>query len=127
TGRRRGGTLRLMTGGAAAGRPSLYRQFAFTSMPIHKHCVVVAAARKYGLTAMASRTVVFGPPDAEFRKEHNSACKVSATYVASTWPDAVPREVLGAGRRVYQLIGYEHEWLQCPQGHVTGRAAVELP
>jgi hypothetical protein len=25
------------------------------------------------------------------------------------------------------VSGAEHEWLLCPQGHVTGRAPVELP
>jgi hypothetical protein len=47
--------------------------------------------------------------------------------VASTWPDAVPREILLAGRRIYLISGYEHEWLHSPQGHVTGRATLELP
>jgi len=38
----------------------------------------------------------------------------------------VPREILAAGRRTYQICNFEHEWLLCPQGHLTGRAAVEL-
>jgi hypothetical protein len=38
----------------------------------------------------------------------------------------VPREVLTAGRRIYLISGFEHEWLLAPQGHLTGRAAVEL-
>ena len=29
------------------------------------------------------------------------------------------------GRRIFQLIGFEHEWLLCPQGHVTGWASLE--
>src|SRR5262249_31884017 len=69
----------------------------------------------------------FGPADANFRKDHHSACKIATTYLASTWPDALPREILASGRRVYQLLGVEHEWLLCPQGFVTGRQAVELP
>jgi hypothetical protein len=39
----------------------------------------------------------------------------------------VPREILLAGRRIYLVSGYEHEWLHCPQGHLTSRAAVEMP
>jgi hypothetical protein len=46
--------------------------------------------------------------------------------MASTWPDAVPREVLVAARRIYQVSGYEHEWLLAQQGFLTGRAPVEL-
>src|SRR5262249_16769708 len=61
-----------------------------------------------------------------FREEHNAASKVSAIYVASTWPDAVPREILKAARDVYKITRAEHEWLQGPQGHVCGRAPVEL-
>ncbi len=64
--------------------------------------------------------------DAEFQKEHNAVCRVSASYLASTWPDAVPREILTAGRRIYLISGYEHEWMQAPQGWLTGRAPVEL-
>jgi hypothetical protein len=93
---------------------------------VEKFAVLTATARKYGLSATTSRCVAFGPADAEFRKEHNTACKVSATYLASSWPDAVPSEILLAGRRVYLISGFEHEWLLAPQGHVTGRNSVEL-
>jgi Xaa-Pro aminopeptidase len=120
------GALPLLLGAAADGRSKFYRQFGFTNTPIRKHCVVLAAARKYGLCAMASRAISFGEPEKSFLEEHNAAAKVCATYIASTWPDAVPREILGTGRRVYLISGYEHEWLQCPQGHVCGRAPVEL-
>jgi Xaa-Pro aminopeptidase len=121
------GAHTLHVGVAADGRSRLYRPFSFTSMPIQHYAVLTLTARKYGFCAMASRSVSFGAPDPTFRAEHNAACKIGATYLASTWPDAVPREILGAGRRVYQLTGHEHEWRLSPQGHLTGRAAVELP
>ncbi len=121
------GALPLLLGVAADGRSRLYRQFSFTSMPVKQSCVVSATARKYGLVVTASRTVCFGPPDDTLRKEQDAVCKVSATYLASTWPDARPREIFQAGRRVYALTGFEHEWLLTPQGHLTGRAAVEMP
>jgi hypothetical protein len=38
----------------------------------------------------------------------------------------LPRQILATARRIDQLTGYEHEWRLCPQGHVTGRAAIEL-
>jgi Xaa-Pro aminopeptidase len=121
------GAVPVALGVAADGRSRRYRQHGFTSAPIKQFAVVQATARKYGLTATASRSVSFGPPDAEFRQDHNAVCRVSASYLASTWPDAVPREILLAGRRIYLISGFEHEWLLCPQGHVTARAAVELP
>jgi Xaa-Pro aminopeptidase len=120
------GALPLHIGVAADGRSRLYREFGFTSTPINNYVVLTATARKYGLCATASRSVSFGPPDETFRAEHNAVTKVCATYVASTWPDALPREILAAGRRVYSLTGHEHEWRLAPQGQVTGRAPVEL-
>ncbi len=111
---------------AADGRSRRYRQCGFTALSIRRYAVLTVTARKYGLWATASRSVNFGEPDASFRKEHDGACKVSATYIASTWPDAVPRQILSTGRHVYQLSGFEHEWRLCPQGHVTGRRPVEL-
>src|SRR5262249_43015865 len=63
--------------------------------------------------------------DAEYRKEHNAVCKVSATYLASSWPDAVPAQILATGRRVYLVSGLEHDWQLCPPGYVTRRAPAE--
>jgi Xaa-Pro dipeptidase len=111
---------------AGDGRWRYYRQPGYTSFPIRENCVLSLVAKKFGLCVQASRSVTFGQPEVSFRRDHDAACKVSATYIASTWPDAVPRQILASGRRIYQLIGAEHEWLQCPQGHVTGRAPVEL-
>jgi Xaa-Pro aminopeptidase len=120
------GAFPLMIGVAADGRSRLYRHFSFTSMPVQQFCVLTATARKYGQCVTASRSLSFGPPDAVFRQEHDAACKVSATYLASTWPDGRPREILQVGRRVYQLTGFEQEWLLSPQGYLTGRGPVEM-
>jgi Xaa-Pro aminopeptidase len=121
------GVLPVAVGVSADGRSRRYRQFGFTATPVRNSCVVWLAGRKYGLCAEASRAVSFGPAEPALRQAHNAACKVSATYLASSWPDAVPRQILTTGRRVYLLSGVEHEWLLCPQGHVTGRTPVELP
>jgi Xaa-Pro dipeptidase len=119
------GALPVYVGAAADGRSRAYRRVGFTSTPIRRYIVLTAAARKYGLCATASRAVSFGEVDPEFQKEHNAVCRVSASYLASTWPDAVPREILTAGRRIYLISGFEHEWLLAPQGWLTGRAPVE--
>jgi hypothetical protein len=109
----------------ADSRGRLYRQASFTSMPVQHTCVITVAARKYGLHARASRVIAFGQPDASFRRDHDAACKISATYVAGSWPDSVPRQILMTGQRIYQLVGVEHEFFLAPQGHLTGHAAVE--
>jgi hypothetical protein len=111
---------------AADGRSRRYRQCGFTSLPIIHYCVVSVTARKYGLCVTASRSVCFGEPDPNLLREHDAVCKVSATYIASSWPDALPRQILTTGRHIYRLIGFEHEWRYAPQGYVTGRLPVEL-
>ncbi len=121
------GAQPLMVMVAADGRSRLYRQGSFTAAPVHSTCVLLAAARKYGLCAMASRIVSFGAPEAGLRKEHDAACRVSATYIAGSWPDSMPKQILTTGRRIYQIADFEHEWLLAPQGHVTGRLPVEMP
>jgi Xaa-Pro aminopeptidase len=121
------GAAAVLVSAMADSRSKLYRQGEYTAAPVERQCVLVALARKYGLYAMASRSVTFGQPEDSFRKAHDAACRVSATYTASTWPDAMPRQILTTAQRVYQVSGAEHEWRLCPQGHVTGRAPVELP
>lgn len=121
------GAQPLHIGIAADDRSRMYRRFGYTSTAVQQFAVLTVTARKYGLIATASRAVCFGEPPDPFRKDHNAVCRVSASYLASTWPDAVPREILMAGRRIYLISGYEHEWLQAPQGHATGRCPIELP
>jgi len=122
----RHGALPVHISVAADGRSRVYRQPAYTAVPIKQFCVMSVTARKYGLCARASRSISFGQPDAQFRKEHDAACKVSATYVASSWPDSVPQAILASGQRIYQLVGGETEFYACPQGHIIGRTPVEL-
>jgi Xaa-Pro dipeptidase len=120
------GATPLVISVLADGRSRLYRQAGFTATPIQNYVVLGVAARKYGLCARASRTVVFGQPDAALRKDHDAACKVSATYVAGSWPDSVPRQILAAGQRIYQIGGAPDEWRLSPQGHLIGRSMMEL-
>jgi hypothetical protein len=120
------GALPVSVHVAADGRGRAYRQCGFTSAVVKSYCTLKVTARKYGLCATASRSVCFGQPDAALRKDHDTTCKVTATYVASSWPDSVPRQILAGARRVYQVTGAEHEWLLCPQGYITGHLPVEL-
>ena len=86
------GVVPAHIGVAADGRSRLYRQFGYTSTSIRQYAVLTVVARKYGLYATASRSVSFGPLEPEFRAEYNAVCKVAATYLASSWPDALPRK-----------------------------------
>jgi Xaa-Pro dipeptidase len=120
------GATPLMISVLADGRSRPYRQAGYTATPIQNYAVLNVTARKYGLCARASRTVAFGQPDAALRRDHDAACKVSATYVAGSWPDSVPRQILAAGQRIYQIVGAPDEWTLSPQGHLTGRAVMEM-
>jgi Xaa-Pro aminopeptidase len=120
------GVYPLHIGVAADDRSRAFRNYGFTSTVITNYVQMTTAARKYGLVATASRAVCFGDLPDEIRKDHNAVCRVGASYMASTWPEALPREVLLAARRIYQVSGYEHEWLVAQQGHLTGRAPVEI-
>ena len=111
---------------AADGRSRVYRRVGFTGTPIERYAVVTATGRKYGLHVTTSRTMCFGDVPEDLKKEHSTVVRVTSGYLAATWPDAVPREILLAGRRIYLLCGHEHEWHLAPQGHVTGRNAVEM-
>jgi Xaa-Pro aminopeptidase len=110
---------------AADGRSRRYRQCGSTSTPVRNYAVMTVVGRKYGLCATSTRSVMFGSPDADFRREFDAASRVMATYVACTWPDALPQQILTTGRHVYQLAGFEHEWRLSTQGHLTGHAPVE--
>ncbi len=112
---------------AADDRLRSYRQCGFTAAPIRRHCVLMVTARSSGLYVMASRAVSLGSPDPAFRREFDAAARISAAYLASSWPDSVPRDLLATARRFYTHSGFEHEWLLSPQGQVTGWSPVELP
>jgi Xaa-Pro dipeptidase len=110
---------------SADGRSSQYRRHGFTALPIENWCVVSATAKKYGLHVTATRTVCFGAADQALRQAHHSASKILAALTAATWPDAIVREVFQAARRIYTLVGAEHEWHAAPIGYVTGREPAE--
>lgn len=108
------------------GRSRTYRRHGFTSLPVNRFAVLSVTGRKYGLYAAASRSFHYGQVEDGLKAEQLAACRVMATYAASSWPDAVPRDILTAAQRVYKVNNFEHEWELSPQGYVTGRAPVEI-
>jgi Xaa-Pro aminopeptidase len=112
---------------AADGRARRTRQTGPTNTEVRQSCIVTVTGRRYGLHATASRTVAFGPPDESLQKEHDAACKVTASQIAGSVVDAKVSELLAGGRRICKITEFEHDWRLYPPGHVTGRAAVEKP
>jgi len=111
---------------AADDRLRRYHRVAYTDAAVTRQCALTATIRQAGLYATASRIVCFGTPDEKVHKDHDTACKITASYVAASWPDALPAKLLQAGRRVYQINGVEHEWRHYPAGYITGRSPVDL-
>ncbi|MBL8796963.1 MAG: hypothetical protein JNM56_23885 [Planctomycetia bacterium] len=110
---------------AADDRLRRFRRVAYTDAAVNRQCAITATVRQAGLHATASRVVSFGPVDEALHREHDAACKITASYIAASWPDALPGKLLQAGKRVYQINGAEHDWRHYPAGYLTGRAAVD--
>ena len=119
------GVTPLSLGVAADDRARNYRRFGFSNRAVSKYCLLQVTGSKYGLHVHANRAVCFGTPEASLRNEFDAVCKVSAAFLYAARATASPRDILHAGRRVYLLAGFEHEWLTGPQGYVTGFAPVE--
>lgn len=120
------GVRPVSLGVAADGRSRRYRRAGYTARPVQFYCTLTATAERYGLFATATRAVCFGAPSPELLHEFESVAKVTAAYAATARPKSLVRDVLAAGRRVYAMTGFEHEWHCAPQGQLTGRSPVEL-
>ncbi len=112
---------------AADGRPGRHRRPGVTRATVQHSCVVAATACRDGLHVTASRTVVFGAPDAAFRQDYDAACRILAALAAASVPGTAAGDVLEAGRRVAHLGGHDDAWSEGPPGHVTGWQPVERP
>jgi hypothetical protein len=109
---------------AGADRVRRHGCSGYTAEPIGPGAVLRATGRRFGLHATASRTVHFGPPDEGTQQAHTAVCRVTGAYVASTWPDSRPREILLAGRRYADRA--DPDCPLGPPGALTGWAPVEL-
>jgi Xaa-Pro dipeptidase len=117
----------VVLGVAADGRSRRHPCFGVTGAAISRFAVLLVTARKAGLYGTASRVVSFGPPDEALQKEFDAATKVSAAWIATTWPDSRPREIIQTGQRYCQAAGFDPETQLGPPGHLIGRSAIELP
>ena len=119
------GAVALQVGIAADGRRRAYRQPTFTGISHSRQLHTVRRGPGVRSVRQASRSISFGQPDAEFRREHDATCKISAAYIAgSSRRRAAANPAVRPGAS-FQMLGYEHEWLLCPQGHITGWVPVE--
>lgn len=106
-------------------RLARYRQPIFKSAPIHRHATISVVGRRHGLCAGVTRTVSFGPVDAEFQKAHNLAAMVDATCIFFSRPSQSIQDVFRRAKRIYEKFGHPDEWALAYQGCLTGYAACE--
>ena len=107
-------------------RPARYRQPGFKAAPIHRRASITATGRRFGLCATVSRTVSFGPTDADFRDQFALAAMVDATYIYFSRPNEPVSEIFRRARRIYEKFKSPHEWTLDYQGFLVGYAPREL-
>lgn len=87
-----------------------YRQPGFKSAPIQRRATITVTGRRFGLCATVSRTVSFGPSEAEYKAKHVLAAMVDATCIYFSRPGEPVSEVIRRARRIYDKFDYPHEW-----------------
>jgi Xaa-Pro aminopeptidase len=110
---------------ASDDRLARYRQPTFKSAPILKRATIAITGRRFGLCASLTRTVSFGPVDAESQAHHTLAAMVDATCIYFSRPGEPISEVFRRARRIYEKFNEPHEWTLDYQGCLIGYAARE--
>ncbi len=111
---------------ASDDRLARFRRPSFTATPIHNRATIAVTGRRHGLCASVTRTVAFGPVDAEFQKLHALATMVDATCIFFSRPGEVISEVFRRAKRIYEKFHYPHEWTLDYQGSVMGYSPREV-
>jgi hypothetical protein len=109
----------------ADGRGVTYRRAGYTDAAANSTCVIQATGSRDGLYVTASRTVCFGRPDETFRKEHDTACRLSGVYRSLSLPGGSVGSAGEAGRWLTAGTPYEYEWRYTSPGYGAGWFAAE--
>jgi Xaa-Pro aminopeptidase len=111
---------------ASDDRLARYRQPGFKAAEIHRRATIAATGRRHGLCASVTRTVSFGPVDADFRSCHTLASMVDATCIFFSRPGEPVSEVFRRARRIYEKFNHPHEWTLDYQGAIIGYSPREV-
>ena len=101
-------------------RLARYRQPTYTAAPIRQRATITVSGRRFGLCATVSRTVSFGPLDAELRAKQSVATMVDATCIYFSRPGQQVDEVIRKARRIYEKFRHTHEWTLDYLGFLVG-------
>ena len=109
----------------AAGRSAKVRRGGFTRAGVVGGCTVQVTAVRDGLYVTAARTVCFGPPSDEAKRDYDAASKLAAVYWSLTAPGETVASAAEAGRWLLATTPYEYEWRHSLPGYGTGWFAAE--
>lgn len=110
---------------AADDRARKVRRAGFTDARIDRTCFLQATGYRDGLYATVSRTISFGPPADEFRKDYDLAARMAAVYRAMSVPNESVGTAAEFARKLVANTPHEYEWRHSQPGYGAGRFAVE--
>ena len=105
---------------AADDRLKKFRHPIPTDNRVEKYMMVAICPQKYGLTVSLTRIVSFGEIDEDKKKRLDAVLKVDAAYILSTVPGVKAKDVLEAGKAVYEAEGYGEDFHLHHQGGALG-------
>ncbi len=103
----------------------LYRHNLPRNVKIGNKVFVSICARRKGLVASTTRTVLF-KRDEKWIEQHRKNCYVEANAIANSRPGAKLSEVFEIIRKSYAEVGVPYEWSLHHQGGLAGYRAREL-
>ncbi len=107
---------------AGAGR---YPRPGFTAAPLEGVCRLQVTGTRDGLYATAARTLSFGPPPDDARRNHDAAIRLSAVYRSLLVPGNSFATLGARGQQVTLKSPYEFDGRLAQLGYGTGRVAAE--
>jgi Xaa-Pro aminopeptidase len=105
---------------AADERVSHFRHPIPTEKRIDKYLMVSVNARKWGLIVSLTRFVHFGPLPEGLTDKYLANVFIDCTFMASTRPGVLARNVFERGIDAYREKGYPDEWKHHHQGGAIG-------
>jgi len=110
---------------AALGGAGRYPRPGFTDAPLEGVCRLQVTGTRDGLFATAARSVSFGPPSGELRRDHDAACRLSAVYRSLLVPGGSFAALGARGQQITHHSPYEFDGRLAQLGYGTGRVAAE--
>ena len=102
-----------------------YPRPGFTAAGLEGVCRLQVTGTRDGLFATATRTVSFGPPSDDARRDHDAAVRLSAVYRSLLVPGNSFANLGPRGQQITAKTPYEFDGRQAQLGYGTGRVAAE--